>query len=167
MTVFILNGLVLILIVSLTSSYVINDLYPDESETIEDVNSELLELNEMNYMDPNMNMDNNLGMRQVEDIVVQSGGPEIRATFEAQNNSCWIEALRKVPHRLLLEKKKNQERALRKFYQALQHGKKSTVDAVTWLKAKQSEACSACVLEKLCEDPVIWNRLALPSTLTR
>ena len=71
MAVFILNGFVLILIMSLTSSYVIDDLYPDETETLEDMKSELLELNEMNYMDPNMDIGNNLDMRQVEDIVVQ------------------------------------------------------------------------------------------------
>lgn len=113
MAVFILNGFVLILIMSLTSSYVIDDLYPDETETLEDMKSELLELNEMNYMDPNMDIGNNLDMRQVEDIVVQKVAPEIKAAFEAQNYSCWMEALKKVPYRLILEKKKDQQHALR------------------------------------------------------
>lgn len=70
MVVFIFNGFVFILIMSLMLFYVIDDFYLDEIEILEDMKSEFLELNEMNYMDFNMDIGNNLDMRQVEDIVV-------------------------------------------------------------------------------------------------
>lgn len=162
-----LNGLVLILFMSLTSSYVIDDLYPGQTDTIEDMSSEFLKLDEMTSRDPYMNIDRNLDFKQVEDIVVPNVGPDIRAASEALNDSCWVEAKNKVPYRLMLEKQREHERALRKFYQVLQHGKKSIVNDVTWLKAKQSETCRACVLTKLCADPKIWNLLAIPSSWTR
>ena len=52
--------------------------------------------------------------------------------------------------------------ALRLYYQAYQHGKKSSINDEEWKKALKSEKCSACVLNRLCRRRRILRLLGIP-----
>ena len=52
--------------------------------------------------------------------------------------------------------------ALRLYYQAYQHGKKSSINDEEWKKALESEKCTACVLNRLCRNSKILRSLGIP-----
>ena len=56
-------------------------------------------------------------------------------------------------------RKQERQTALRKYYQAFVHGGKSFISDADWLKAKRSEICSACLLNKLCRQAQIQRLL--------
>jgi len=57
--------------------------------------------------------------------------------------------------------------ALRLYYQAYQHGKKSSINDEEWKKALESEKCSACVLTRLCRSKKILKLLRIPKGIGR
>ena len=54
--------------------------------------------------------------------------------------------------------------ALRLYYQAYQHGKKSSINDEEWEKALKSEKCTACVLNRLCRNIKILTSLGIKRT---
>ena len=55
-----------------------------------------------------------------------------------------------------LQARRAKKPALRLYYQAYQHGKKSSVNDKEWKETLKSEQCSACVLNLLCR--YIWKQ---------
>ena len=50
-----------------------------------------------------------------------------------------------------MNRKKERETAMRKYYQAFVHGGKSFISDADWLTAKRGEICSTCLLYELCK----------------
>ena len=50
-----------------------------------------------------------------------------------------------------MNRKKERETAMRKYYQAFVHGGKSFISDADWLTAKRGERCSTCLLYELCK----------------
>ena len=50
-----------------------------------------------------------------------------------------------------MNRKKERETAMRKYYQAFVHGGKSFIRDADWLTAKRCERCSTCLLYELCK----------------
>lgn len=63
-----------------------------------------------------------------------------------------------VPSR---NRKKERKSALRKDYQAYQHGVKDFISDKKWLDAKRSEKCTSCVLDELCKDLSVLGELGI------
>lgn len=63
-----------------------------------------------------------------------------------------------VPSR---NRKKERKSALRKDYQAYQHGVKDFISDKKWLDAKRSEKCTSCVLDELCKDLSVLGELSI------
>ena len=163
MASFFLNGLVLILVLGLrlASSSVINDPYQSSEETdaLEDITDDLIKLDEMDT--------SGMGMDQLEDNGEQNAGQKIKAAFEDVKNSCLKDAQKETPESLMSKKRRAYQSNLRKSFQILQHGKKSMVDDLSWLKAKQNENCVICALERLCANMNILTSLNIPSSWSR
>ena len=58
-----------------------------------------------------------------------------------------------------LQARRTKKPPLRLYYQAYQHGKKSSVNDKEWKETLKSEQCSACVLNLLCK--YIWVQVRL------
>ena len=58
-----------------------------------------------------------------------------------------------------LQVRRTKKPALRLYYQAYQHGEKSSVNVKEWKEALKSEQCSECVLNRLCR--IRWIRRKL------
>ena len=50
-----------------------------------------------------------------------------------------------------MNRKRERQTAMRKYYQAFVHGGKSFISDADWLTAKRSERCSTCLLYELCK----------------
>ena len=50
-----------------------------------------------------------------------------------------------------MNRKRERQTAMRKYYQAFVHGGKSFISDADWLTAKRSERCSTCLLNELCK----------------
>ena len=163
MASFFLNGLVLILVLGLrlASSSVINDPYPssEETDTLADITDDLIKLDEMDT--------SGMDMDQLEDNVAPNAGQRIKAAFEDVRNSCLKDAQKEIPKSLISKKRRAYQLSLRKSFQILQHGKRSTVDDLSWLKAKQKENCVIRVLARLCANLNILTSLNIPSSWSR
>lgn len=61
-----------------------------------------------------------------------------------------------------LRARRTKKLALRLYYQAYQHGKKSSVNDKEWKEALKNERCSACVLNRLCRSSRIQRLLRIP-----
>ena len=150
-----LKGLVLLLILGLgmTSSYIIDDPNPSdkEMETMEDMADEMTKLDEMSAK--------HVDKEQAEDLVARQ--VDLEGLYKQLIDECWLEAIKRFANQALLDKNKANKAALRKFYQNLQHGGKSIVDDKSWLAAKQSESCSACIIKKLCANQAVLNELGV------
>ena len=141
-----LIGLVIALVLGLrlTSSFVIDGPYPSdkEAETIEDMTAEMNRLDDLNAK--------HRDKEHVKDVSY-----DVAASLEQQYKSllpdCKLEGESKISEKEVLDKQVQSHQALRKFYQILQHGKGSFMSDLSWLEAKRSEICCACVLRKLCK----------------
>lgn len=157
------GGLVFLLILALgmTSSYIIDDPYPSnkEEETLEDMTDEMTKLDELSVRGIDKKREQQLKKR--DDQAVRR---QIETKAGPLQKTCLQEAITKFGESKLQQKEKKQKLALLKFYQALQHGKKSLQLGKVWLEAKQSEQCTICVIEKLCEDQAILTALGVTSS---
>ena len=151
MTDHFLKGLVLILILGLgmTSSYVIDDPNPSDTEmdAVEDKTDQMTKLDEMSA--------NTIDKKQAEELV-SVRDVDIEELYNEMIEECWSEDENKISDKEVVEKKKALKSARRK----LSHGKKSIInDVPAWLAA--SEICSACVLRKLCENQAVLDELGI------
>ena len=158
------NGLVLVVVLSLglTTSYKINGSFPSEWEkdTIEDMAGEMDRLDKLNHE------------KKDEEQAKREAPPGPGDSFledEAAEyvDDCLLETEHEIPEKEIAEKKEAFLKALRKDYQILQHGKGSIVSDESWLAAKRSEVCGACVLKKLCERADVLSYLGIDPNLGR
>ena len=64
-----------------------------------------------------------------------------------------------------MNRKRERQTAMRKYYQAFVHGGKSFVSDADWLTAKRSERCSTCLLNELCKQRRIQRLLNINGRL--
>ena len=62
-------------------------------------------------------------------------------------------------------RKRERQRAMKKYYQAFVHGGKSFISDADWLTAKKSERCSTCLLYELCKQRRIQRWLNINGSL--
>ena len=158
------NGLVLVVVLSLglTTSYKIDDPFPSEWEkdTIEDMADEMDRLDKLNHEKKDE--------EQAKRVAPPGPGNSFFEDRAAEYvNDCMLETDDKIPEKEIAEKKEAFLRALRKHYQILQHGKGSIASDESWLAARRSEVCGACVLKKLCEREDVLNDLGIDQNLGR
>jgi len=142
-----LNGLVLVVVfgLGLTTSYKIDDPFASEWEkdSVQDMTDEMKRMDELN------------DKKKREDFLEEM--------WSKHEQGCLEESESKIPQKEIAERKAALERAINKQYQLLQHGKGSIASDASWLTAKRSEVCSACVLEKLCDDQDVLDHLEIDS----
>lgn len=152
-----LNGLAIVLVlgIGLTSSFVIDDPYPSktEKETLEEMTDEMNKLDDLNAR--------HALEEKVEDVNV-----DVENEYKLIVAACKLEGKTKVLEREVQKKHDEYAKALRKFYQILQHGKKSIIDDLSWLEGRRSEICSACVLRKICEKAEFIGKLGIDPSLS-
>lgn len=143
-----LNGLVLVVVfgLGLTTSYKIDDPFASEWEkdSVQDMTDEMKRMDELNDKEKR-----------------EKGSLE--EMWSKLEQECLEESESKIPEKEIAERKAALERAINKHYQFLQHGKGSIASDESWLAAKRSEVCSACVLEKLCDDQDVLDFLEIDS----
>ena len=158
------NGLVLVVVLSLglTTSYKIDDPFPSEWEkdTIEDMADEMDRLDKLNHEKKDE--------EQAKRVAPSGPGDSSLLDKAAEYvDNCTLETEYEIPEKEIAEKKEAFLKALRKNYQILQHGKGSIASDESWLSAKRSEVCGACVLKKLCEREDVLNDLGIDQNLGR
>lgn len=156
--------LVLLLALAQASAYVIEETSTQEdmeAAMIDDIEKAEIEnlANKMYKLEEKRAKNLNEGQEVAEDVP-KDAGPKIEAEAKKHLNEC----NKYVPPRY---QKKEELGALRKHYQAIQHGK-NFVDDKKWQAAKKSENCSGCVLKKLCAPgrADIYSILNVPSHLS-
>lgn len=142
-----LNGLVLVVVfgLELTTSYKIDDPFASEwdKDSVQDMTDEMKRMDELN------------DKKKREDFLEEEW-----SKFEQK---CFEESESKIPEKEIAEKKAALEMAINKQYQFFQHGKGSIASDESWLAARRSEVCSACVLEKLCDEQAVLDFLGIDS----
>ena len=163
-----LVSLAFLLALGLASAYVLDDTYP-ETDTMEDMTTFKIEeemLDKMSRLDktrdgsmPKEPVDEMSSLEKIRDgslpkepLVEQDVPASIKREAKILAITCSRNV--RVPRRF---QRKERQSALRKFYQAIQHGKKNFMSDAKWLAAKKSEVCSACVLNALCKQTKIHN----------
>ena len=156
------NGLVLVVVLSLglTTSYKIDDPSEWEKDTIEDMANEMDRLDKLNHEKKDEEQAKRVALPGLGDSFLEDEAAEYV-------DGCLLDTEHKIPEKEIAEKKEAFFKALRKDYQILQHGKGSIVDDESWLAAKQSEVCGACVLEKLCDRADVLSYLTIGPNLGR
>ena len=158
------NGLVLVVVLSLglTTSYKIDDPFPSEWEkdTMQEMTDEMNRLDKLNHEKKDE--------EQAKRVAPSGSGDNLLVNKAAEfANDCMLETDNKIPEKEITEKREAYMRALRKHYQALQHGKGSIASDESWLAARRSEVCGACVLVKLCDSPDVLSYLGIDPNLGR
>ena len=157
------NGLVLVVVLSLglTTSYKIDDPFPSEWEkdTVEDMSDEMNRLDELTHKKKDE--------EQAKRVAPSSLDSFLESKWMEIIEDCKLETVTKIPEKEIAEKKEAFLRALKKDYQILQHGKGSIASDESWLEARRSELCGACVLEKLCAEQAILAHLGINANLDR
>ena len=153
------SGLVLVVVLGLglTTSYKIDDPFPSEWEkdSVQDMTDEMNKLDELNHK------------KKDEEQAKRSDPPGKDSLIEnewlAFKENCLSESDSKIPEKEIVERKQAFLKALNKNYQILQHGKGSIISDESWIQAKRSEVCSACVLEKICASQNLLTHLGIGS----
>ena len=130
--------LVLVLGLGLTSSHVIDDISKDLIDKFDEVKASLVD-------NKQLQADTYVSDGLVKLILKIYNSPEVKGKCEKEA---------KAKREEWKQKQKNliPGRSSKLDYQALIHLKKSFAADGTWLEAMESEACSVCVLNKLCDD---------------
>ena len=146
-----LVSLAFLLALGLASAYVFDGTHP-KTGTMEDMAKAKVKekkLNEMSSLDK-------IRYRSLpkESLVEEDVPASIKKEAKILAMKC-----SKIVHVTPRFQKKERQSALKKFYQAIQHGKKNFMSDAKWLAAKKSEVCSACVLNALCKQTKIHKIL--------
>ena len=115
----------------------IEDETPDKNSGLDDIN------------------DSNLPEEEFDEMTSLDEIDEIQREARHLENSC--RQIAKPVFRARYTKKP----ALRLYYQAYQHGKKSSINDEELEKALKSEKCTACVLNRLCRNSTILRLLRI------
>ena len=170
--------LVFVLVLTQASSSILDDTSsgsgaiedtPEIENDTPDENSGLDEINDSNL--PEEEFDEMSSLDEIDD-------ESLPGELMPENDLPWRDKrrLRRVARRLKrvckwrtsrLRARRTKKRALRLYYQAYQHGKKSSVNDKEWKKALQNERCSACVLNRLCRMTRIQKLLRIPRRIRR
>ena len=170
------SGLVLVVVLGLglTSAYKIDDPFPSEWEkdTVEDMTDEMNRLDNLNHKKKDEEQTNRLDELNHKKKDEEQAKRSISASFINSRalqfkNECKLETDSKISEKEIAEKREAYLKALKKDYQILQHGKGSVASDESWLKARQSEVCGACVLKKLCERTDVLTHLSIDPNLSR
>jgi len=186
------SGLVLVVVLGLglTSAYKIDDPFPSEWEkdTVEDMTDEMNRLDNLNHKKKDEEQTNRLDelnhkkkdeeqTNRLDELNHKKKDEEqakrsISASFINSRalqfkNECKLETESKISEKEIVEKREAFLKALKKDYQILQHGKGSIASDESWLNARQSEVCGACVLKKLCERTDVLTHLSIDPNLSR
>ena len=158
------NGLVFVVVLSLglTTSYKIDDPFPSEWEkdTVQDMTDEMNRLDKLNHQKKDE--------EQAKRVAPSGSGDSFLEDKAAEFvDHCQLDTENKISEKEIAEKKEAFLRALRKYYQVLQHGKGSIASDESWLGARRSEVCGACVLKKLCDSPDVLSFLGIDPNLGR
>lgn len=157
------NGLVLVVVLGLglTTSYKIDDAFPSEWEkdTVEDMTDEMNRLDKLK----NTKKDE----EQAKRVASPGSGDFLENKMLGFVDHCKLDTQKKIPEKEIAEKREAFLKALNKDYQILQHGKGSIASDESWLKARQSEVCGACVLKKLCAESDVLTHLNIDTNLNR
>ena len=179
--------LVVVLGLGLASAYKIDDPFPSELEkdTVEDMTNEMNRLDNLNHkkkdeqqatrLDEHEKKDeeqaNRLDEHEKKDEEHAKRSP-ISASFINSIASqfidqCKLETNSKISEKEIAEKREAFLKALNKDYQILQHGKGSIASDESWLSARQSEVCGACVLANLCGRNDVLDHLGIDQNLNK
>ncbi|PFX20658.1 peroxidase mlt-7-like [Stylophora pistillata] len=142
-----LSALLLLLVLGLDqgSSSVLND--PDwlgDTYSPADVTDDLVELKDR-------------GKEQVRDSVPINVCEQIKAEFKAVAKKSMVEAKKEK-----LRRKAASSAGLRKFFQILQHLKRSVVDDAKVLRSLQNEACVKYAIRDICATRKVLDLLGIP-----
>ena len=140
----------------------IEDETPDENSDLDDINDSNLpeeEFDEMTSLDEID--DESLG----EELMAEKDLPEptkskIQRVVRRLERRC-----RRRAKRVFRAKYTKKRPALRLYYQAYTHGKKSPINDKELKEALKSEICSACVLNRLCRKKGIQRLLGIANTI--
>ena len=127
---------------SLGGNDAIEDTLEIENDT-QDKNSGLDEINDSNL--PEEEFDEMTSLDEIDDESLPGElMPESDPLWSTERAKLIEKSCRRRTSHL--QARRTKKTALRLYYQAYQHGKKSSVNDEEWEKALKSEKCSACVL---------------------
>lgn len=98
-----------------------------------------------------------LGKEQVRDSVPTNVCQQIKAEFKAVAKKSMAEAKKEKPRR-----KAASSTGLRRFFQILQHLKRSVVDDAKALRSLQNEACVKYAIRDICATRKVLDLLGIP-----
>ena len=136
----------------------IEDETPDENSGLDDINdSNLLE----GEFDEMTSLDETDDESLPEELMAEKDLPE-PTKRKIQREARRLERrCRRRAKRVFRAKYTKKRPALRLYYQAYTHGKKSSINDKELKKALKSEKCSACVLNRLCRNSKILGLLPI------